>query len=70
MDYLTASEISTRLRVDITTVRRWLAAGDLPSIRVGRQYRVEHSAYDRFVAEREVIRTEKKTKASGAALAR
>ncbi len=64
MDYITAEEISTRLRVDITTVRRWLAAGAIPSIRVGRQYRVEQLDYDQFVAERRVKQTESRTKNS------
>jgi excisionase family DNA binding protein len=56
MEYLTAEEIAAKLRVDITTVRRWLAAGELPSIRVGRQYRVEQLAFEAFLKSREVPR--------------
>jgi excisionase family DNA binding protein len=54
MEYMTAEEIAARLRVDISTVRRFLRSGDLPSIRVGRQYRVTSEAYAQFVKNREV----------------
>jgi excisionase family DNA binding protein len=56
MEYLTPDEIAAKLRVDITTVRRWLAAGELPSIRVGRQYRIERPVFDAFLKSREVPR--------------
>lgn len=62
MEYLTPEEIAGKLRVDITTVRRWLAAGELPSIRVGRQYRIEQSAYEAFLKSREVPRKEQSPK--------
>ncbi|MEO7912012.1 MAG: helix-turn-helix domain-containing protein [Roseiflexaceae bacterium] len=35
MKYPTAEEIAAELRVDISTVRRWLRSGELASIRVG-----------------------------------
>lgn len=69
MEYLTAEEIAAKLRVDITTVRRWLAAGELPSIRVGRQYRVEQSAFEAFLKSREVPPKEQSPKANGLAFA-
>ena len=69
MEYLTAEEIAAKLRVDITTVRRWLAAGQLPSIRVGRQYRVEQSVFEAFLKSREVPQKEPGPKANGLAFA-
>lgn len=54
MEYLTPEEIAAKLRVDISTVRRWIKAGQLPALRVGRQYRVEEPAYEAFLKSREV----------------
>jgi excisionase family DNA binding protein len=41
MNYLTPEEIASKLRVDISTVRRWIKLGQLPAFQVGRQYRIE-----------------------------
>jgi excisionase family DNA binding protein len=54
MNYLTPEEIAAKLRVSIATVRRWIKAGQLPALRVGRQYRVEEPAYEAFLKSREV----------------
>lgn len=56
MNYLTPEEIAAKLRVDISTVRRWIRLGQLPAFRVGRQYRVEEPAYEVFLKSREVPR--------------
>jgi excisionase family DNA binding protein len=69
MEYMTAEEISAKLRVDISTVRRWLRSGELPSIRVGRQYRITSQAYDQFLKNREVPPQEQSPKTSGLAFA-
>ena len=39
-DYLTAVEVAAVLRVSLRTVRRLLAQGHIPHIRVGRQVRI------------------------------
>lgn len=62
MKYLTPEEIAAKLRVDISTVRRWIKAGQLPALRVGRQYRVEEPAYEAFLKSREVSRQESNPK--------
>ena len=54
MNYLTPEEIAAKLRVDISTVRRWIKAGQLPALQVGRQYRIEEPAYEAFLKSREV----------------
>lgn len=41
--YLTVPEVAARLRVSNNTVRRMIAAGDLPAVRLGKQYRIEAS---------------------------
>ncbi len=38
--YLTVKDIATRLQVSEQTVWRWIRSGELPSIKLGGQYRV------------------------------
>lgn len=64
MNYLTPEEIAAKLRVDISTVRRWIKLGQLPALRVGRQYRVEEPAYEAFLKSREVTPQEQNPKAN------
>jgi len=70
MKYLTAEEIAAELRVDISSVRRWLRSGGLASVRIGRQYRVERTVYEAFVKSREVPPRESGPKANDLAFAR
>jgi excisionase family DNA binding protein len=51
---LTAAEVADQLRVSTMTVYRLIRRGDLPAVRVGRNYRVRSSALDRFLDEQEV----------------
>ena len=37
---LTTKEVADLLRVSLITVRRWLKAGKIPSIRIGKHYRI------------------------------
>lgn len=41
---MTVPEVAAQLRIDPATVRRWIADGTLPAIKVGRDYRVEQDA--------------------------
>ena len=43
--YRTAAEAASELGVSLRTVRRWVADGRLPAIRVGRSVRIPHDAY-------------------------
>jgi excisionase family DNA binding protein len=38
--FLTPSEVLVRLRVNVKTLYRLIADGDLPAVRIGRQWRV------------------------------
>ncbi|WP_127480587.1 helix-turn-helix domain-containing protein [Nocardioides pantholopis] len=40
-DFLTVPEVAQRLRVNPATVRRWIEAGTIPAVKIGRSYRVE-----------------------------
>lgn len=49
--YYTLEEIAKRLRVTVATVRRYVRAGRLEAVRLGREYRVRRDALDRFLRE-------------------
>jgi excisionase family DNA binding protein len=47
--YLTVQEIARHLRVSKMTVYRLIHAGDIPSVQVGRSYRVHRNAVAHYV---------------------
>lgn len=49
MDLLTVQETATLLEVSEGTVRRHVAAGRLPAVRVGRLIRIRREAVERFI---------------------
>lgn len=46
---LTAAEVADRLRVSTMTVYRLIRSGELPAVRVGRNYRVAEDALDDYL---------------------
>ena len=51
--FLTPAEIARDLRVSKMTVFRLLSTGAIPSIRVGRQFRIRQSAYLQYLNQKE-----------------
>ncbi|MGH2768837.1 MAG: helix-turn-helix domain-containing protein [Actinomycetota bacterium] len=51
---LTVSEVAALVRVSNMTVYRLIKSGQLPAIRVGKNYRIRESDMDRYLAERSV----------------
>lgn len=49
---LTVSDVAERLSVSTDTVRRYLRSGELPAVRLTRDWRVEPAALEAFVAAR------------------
>ncbi len=49
---LTIADVAERLRVNAKTVRRWIATGELPAYKVGRQWRVAEGDLWAFLTER------------------
>lgn len=50
--FLTVAEVAADLRISPETVRRWIAAGKLPAVRVSaRDLRIERAEYDQLLAE-------------------
>ncbi len=51
---LTVGEVAATMRVSNMTVYRMIKSGQLPAIRVGKNYRIRESDVDRYLAERSV----------------
>lgn len=47
---MTAAEVAALLQVSLRTVRRLIADGTLPSVRIGRAVRVPQEALDAFLS--------------------
>jgi excisionase family DNA binding protein len=54
---LTVSEVAGAMRVSNMTVYRLIKSGELPAVRVGKNYRLRETDLERFLEERSV-RTE------------
>jgi len=54
---LTVSEVANAMRVSNMTVYRLIKNGELPAVRVGKNYRLRETDLERFLDERSV-RTE------------
>lgn len=67
--YRTAAEAASELGVSLRTVRRWVADGRLPAIRVGRSVRIPTDAYRRASLIGEVAADYAAPGAAGAAVA-
>ena len=48
---LTIADVADHLRVNAKTVRRWVATGELPAYKVGRQWRVAEEDLWAFLAK-------------------
>jgi excisionase family DNA binding protein len=51
---LTVAEVAATMRVSNMTVYRLIKNGDLPAIRVGKNYRIRESDMDRYLSDRQV----------------
>jgi excisionase family DNA binding protein len=54
---LAVSEVASAMRVSNMTVYRLIKSGELPAVRVGKNYRLRETDLERFLEERSV-RTE------------
>jgi excisionase family DNA binding protein len=50
--FLTVAEVARRLRLSDMTVYRMIKAAELPSVRVGKSYRVREEDLDAYLAKR------------------
>jgi excisionase family DNA binding protein len=51
---LTVAEVAATIRVSNMTVYRLIKNGDLPALRVGKNYRIRESDVDVFLSDRSV----------------
>jgi excisionase family DNA binding protein len=51
---LTVAEVAGTMRVSNMTIYRMIKSGELPAIRVGKNYRIRESDLDRYLDERQV----------------
>ncbi len=51
---LTVSEVAAAMRVSNMTVYRLIKNGDLPALRVGKNYRIREGDVGRYLSERSV----------------
>ncbi len=49
MEYLTITQVSIKLGVNIETVRRWLFKGQLKGFKAGKQWRVRRHDLSEFI---------------------
>ena len=51
---LTVAEVAATMRVSNMTVYRLIKSGDLPALRVGKNYRIRESDMDAYLSDRSV----------------
>lgn len=53
--FLKVEDIARELDVTIDTVRDWCRTKKLPAYKIGREYRIERSDYEAFLAQRRTV---------------
>jgi excisionase family DNA binding protein len=51
-EWLSVEDIANELSVSVDTVRAWIRRKELPAYRVGRDYRIKRSDYNKFLEAR------------------
>ena len=57
LDLYTVREAAGHLKVSSKSIRRWIAAGDLSVVQLGRNLRISRTELERFIAERTAKRS-------------
>ena len=53
--FIKVEDIAKELDVEPETVREWIRAKKLPAYKIGREYRIERSDYEAFLAKRRTV---------------
>ena len=48
-EFYTAKELAEKLRVNIMTIYRYIKAGKLKAYKIGKEFRIEKSEFDKFL---------------------
>ena len=49
MNQLSVKQVADALGVTPPTIRRYIEAGDIPAIRIGRQYKIDRDDFEKYV---------------------
>lgn len=52
-EMLTTDEVAKQLRVNVKTVRNWIATGELIAVDIGNEYRISRTNLNRFIEKRQ-----------------
>lgn len=50
-DFYLVGELADKLRVNKMTIYRWIKAGKLPAVKVGKDYRITKEDFERAISE-------------------
>jgi len=48
-EFYTAKELAEKLSVNVMTIYRYISAGKLAAYKIGKEFRIEKSEFDRFL---------------------
>ena len=58
-EMLTTDEVAKILRVNVKTVRNWIASGELVAIDIGNEYRISRKNLNEFMQRRQTDKRKK-----------
>ena len=58
-DWFTTDEVAKELKVNVKTVRNWIASGELVALDVGGEYRIFREDLNTFIARRKTDKRKK-----------
>jgi excisionase family DNA binding protein len=59
-DWLTTDEVAKELKVNVKTVRNWIASGELEAMDVGGEYRISRADLNDFIQRRKTGKNRQK----------
>jgi excisionase family DNA binding protein len=59
-DWLTTDEVAKELKVNVKTVRNWIASGELEAMDVGGEYRISRADLNNFIQRRKTGKNRQK----------
>jgi excisionase family DNA binding protein len=53
VDLMTVEEVADLLRIGVHTVRAMIRRGDIPALKIGKQYRIKREDFNQLLAQAE-----------------
>ncbi len=54
-EFYTAEELAQKLKVNIMTIYRYIKAGKLKAYKIGKEYRIEHTEFEKFMKKAQTM---------------